>query len=357
MKWFCRVVLCGVCFLYSALCTGAEHREGDDPLDIYCINVGLSSGCGFLRQGDSTLVVSPSGKTMLIDGGRGGSCGAQAVIDTLQRVIPSGGMDYMVATHWDVDHYEGLSTVATYNGGQYLPATIFDPGDMGDDPGPTYKKVFINRRETPTVDRVIDLGGGVTATVVTVNGCILGGTCIDPGTDPNNHCIGLLIRWGGFDYITCGDLPSEWEDPLGAALVSVNRHVDVLHVSHHGANTSTSNAYLYKIQPEFGVISFGFGNNNGHPTQKVINHLNALTDAGGPYTPSYPPVTTIYFTERSEYGQAANTQILQPNPDLGGSIHINIQGDGCQYRFVNEGPNTNSFNNGPYPSDEGEPCL
>lgn len=334
---------------------------GDGDLHIYCINVGHHAGCGFIAQGDSTLIIGPTGKRMLIDGADGGACGADAIEATLDRVAPTPGMDYMLVTHWDEDHYYGIDDVATYKGGIYMPPVIYDIGDIGaSDPTSAYKTMFAGKRQTPDPGLSIDLGGGATAFVVCVNGAIHDGPTITPG-DMNDRSIGVLIRYGGFDYLTCGDLPTDVEEPLGAALVFDGITVDILHASHHGSKNSSSNKYISTILPNFGVISCGVGNGYPHPSQEAINHLNALTDSGSPYSPAYPPVETIYqtedpHTEDPDAGHSANQKILQPDPEGGGSIHIAVLNGGCQYTFSNEGPGTNVFSDGPYPSDSGPPC-
>jgi competence protein ComEC len=325
--------------------------QGDGNLHIYCINV-CNSACGVTqRQGDSTLIISPAGKRLLIDGGGGGSCGADYVTATFQRLIPTGGMDYMIATNWDDDHVQGLDDIATYNSNQYMPQKIYDIGYVDPDNPPTsYTNTFnVDMRITPAVGDAIDLGGGVTLTIVTVKGNVLGGAYVNPGTDENAMSIGVLIQYGGFDYVTCGDLTSDVEDKLGEALKVAGRKIDILRVSHHGASTSTSNYYCSNIQPEFAVISCGAGNTYGHPTQETINHLNGLTDSGDPYSPSYPAVKTIYLTEDPHNGTASNIKVLQPNASSGGSLHITVTSGSC-FAFTNEGPNTNPINDGPYTS-------
>jgi beta-lactamase superfamily II metal-dependent hydrolase len=345
-----------------ALSVSFSWAQGDGNLHIYCINVGDKSGC-FYKQGDSTLIVSPNGTRLLIDGGAAGVCGASQVLDTFARVIPAGGLNWIIASHWDDDHTGGLVEIAKANGGQYMPPVVYDVGDYDSNPGASYSSTFSGRRQTPSVGQVIDLGWGASATVVSVNGNILGGGFVDPGDLDNARSIGFVVQYGGFDYLTLGDLEGtndsthqDTENPLATALTAAGYLIDVHHTSHHGSRFSTLNKFLQLLQPEFAVISFGRGNIFGHPTQQVMNRLNALKDDGTPYTPAYSPVETIYLTEVSEYGTAANTRVLQPNPDLGGSIHITSSGGGCQYTVSNEGPGTNSFNDGPYPSDSGPPC-
>lgn len=345
----------GVLISCLILIPATGNTAGDGNLHIYCINVSNAACSATSRQGDSTLFVSPTEKRLLIDGGGGGSCGSDYVIATLKRVLPTSGMDYMVATNWDNDHASGLDNVAKDN---YMPPTIYDIGYVDEtNPPSEYTSTFSDgMRKTPDPGDTIDLEGGVTLTFVTMKGYIIGGEYVDPGDDENSMSIGALIQYGGFDYVSCGDLTSNVEDKLGAALKSRGRRIDVLRVSHHGADTSTSNVYCSDIQPEFAIISVGAGQGYGHPTQAVINHLNGKTDSGSPYSPAYPAVKTIYLTEDPHNGTASNVQVLQPKPSNGGSIHITVGGDGC-YTISNEGPGTNSFNDGPYSSDEGPPCV
>lgn len=326
-------------------------------LTIYCIEVGLDVD-GFYQQGDSTLVISPTGKRLLIDGGAGGASGSDSVLALFGRVIPTGGMDYMVTTHWDGDHSGGLDNIATYNSNQYMPTTIYDLGDSATEAEAGYNTAFSGRQETPPVGGVLDLGGGCTATFVSTDGYTWGGGYTNPSGDANARSIGLLIQYGGFDYLTLGDLPEDWENDLGPVFEAAGVNVDVLHVSHHGSNVSTDNPFVASILPEYAVISCGDNNGYGHPHQYVLNHLNALTDGGSAYSPAYPAVDTIYTLERGDpaAGTAANVTIVgnghDSDPTLQGSLKITVDENGYEYAFTNEGPNTNTVNDGPYSTDD-----
>jgi beta-lactamase superfamily II metal-dependent hydrolase len=321
-------------------------------LEIYCIEVGLdASDYGFFHQGDSTLIISPDGTTMLIDGGAAGNSGANSVLALLERVIPDGVLDYIVTTHWDGDHSLGLEDIATYNSGQYLPSAVYDLGDSG---GPSYDAAFTGIRSTPAVGDEIDLGGGCTALVVSVDGYIYGEGYVDPKDDKNARSIGFLIRYGGFDYLTLGDLTGDLPDPIGyhpdvegplaESLADAGYSIDVLHVSHHGSAYSTYNEFVAELLPEYAVISCGNNNGYGHPNQSAINRLNGLTWNGNPYSPAYDPVRTIYTLERgdSDAGEADNVRIVgngsSYNAYQQGSLRITAGGGGSWYSFADEGP-------------------
>ncbi|MDP8235378.1 MAG: lamin tail domain-containing protein [Candidatus Erginobacter occultus] len=332
-------------------------------LEIYCVQVGLdASDYGFFRQGDSTLVISPDGTILLIDGGAAGNFGANSVLALLDRIRPEGGIDYYVTTHWDGDHSGGLKDIAAYNSGQYYPAAVYDLDDSG---GPSYDEAFDGIRTTPSVGDELDLGGGCTALFVSVDGHQLGGGYVDPADDANARSIGLLIRYGGFDYLTLGDLTgpsayhSDLETPLGEVLADAGYNIDVLHVSHHGSGGSTGNQFVAALEPEYAVISCGNNNGYGHPSQYALNRLNGLTWDGNPYWNPYPPVRVIYTLERGdpEAGTADNVRVVGEgssyNPYDQGSLNITVGGGGSWYAFAAEGPNTNTIFDGPFLADEG----
>lgn len=343
-------------FLLPILTAGAQN------LEIYCIEVGLSTGGTFGSQGNSTLIIGPNGTSVLIDAGNGGDSGANSVLALFSR-LSLADLDYMITTHWDSDHYNGMDDV----GGSYLPTTIYDLGDTGTPPGTGYETTFSGRRSTPSVGTTINLGSGCTLTFVCVDGHIYGGGYVDPNGTDNGRSIGVLVKYGGFDYLSLGDLEGvtdatphvDIEGPLATALEAAGYQIDVLHVSHHGSQYSTKNAFCADIAAEYAVISTGDGNNYSHPHQYAINHLNALTDGGSAYAPAYPAVTRIYTLEEGEGGTAGNVTIVgaghATDPTLQGSLHITVQSDGsgAQFSFANEGPNTYAISHGPYDSDEG----
>ena len=337
-------------------------------LEIYCIEVGLdASDYGFFRQGDSTLIISPAGTTMLIDGGAAGNAGANSVLALFERITLDGNLDYIVTTHWDGDHSQGLEDIATYNSSQFFSQSSTVVYDLGDSGGPSYDAAFAGNRITPSVGDEIDLGGGCTALFVAVDGNTLGGGFVEnPKDDANARSIGLLIQYGGFDYLTLGDLTGsneydhvDVEGPLSEALSDAGYNIDVLHVSHHGSKYSTGNEFVAELLPEYAVISCGNNNGYGHPHQNAINRLNGLTEEGEVYGDTYTAVRTIYTLERGDpdAGTADNVRIVGNGSSYNaydqGSLQITVGGGGSWYSFASEGPNTNTVFDGPYLSDEG----
>ena len=84
----------------------------------------------------------------------------------------------------------------------------------------------------------------------------------------------LQLRCGTVDILFTGDAIVASEDDMLAAGVLVD--LDILKVGHHGSKTSTSDAFLSVVAPEFAVISAGLNSQYGHPDQEVGDRLTAV---------------------------------------------------------------------------------
>lgn len=279
--------------------------QADSTLKIYHIDVG---------QGDATLILSPTGKSLLIDGGRPGQ--GTATIVPLLASLGISKLDYMVASHYDGDHIGGLDEVVDSTA---QPVIAYDRGDsVGGYEFDQYLNAIRDVRQTISPGDVIDLGGGVTATCLVVDAHIYGGGIVDTsGTNQTENAlsVGLKVDFVGFDYWIAGDLTgggSITADVEGNA-ASVVGNVDVLRVSHHGSNTSTHWPFLGVLLPEVAIISVGDGNPYGHPHQEVLNRLDDL-----------PVTQAVYQTERGEENHSG-TKVQVAN----GTVLIDT--DGSQY--------------------------
>lgn len=59
-------------------------------------------------------------------------------------------------------------------------------------------------------------------------------------------------------------------------LNDVDGHIDVLKAAHHGSETGTSTELLNKVTPQYVVLSYGEGNDYGHPSQDVLDNLKSI---------------------------------------------------------------------------------
>jgi hypothetical protein len=181
---------------------------------------------------------------------------------------------------------------------------------------------------------------GVTVTVVAANGRVIGqsgaGYVACDSNIENENGMALWVKYGGFDYLTGGDLYGSVEGPLGAALKAQGVHVDVLKVSHHGTDTNGTSrlSYLQDISPEYVTISgteTSPVNSDGITYRATIPNLIA---AG---------VKTIYCVPDYNLPAPVPTQVYTANGN------ITITTDGCTYSFSGGNP---YFYHGPYDVDE-----
>ncbi|RSU13752.1 DNA internalization-related competence protein ComEC/Rec2 [Vagococcus acidifermentans] len=96
----------------------------------------------------------------------------------------------------------------------------------------------------------------------------------DNGSGDNN---GSLVLYGAFKdttFLLTGDIEKEVEAQLITDYPGLT--ADVLKVAHHGSDTSSSPAFLAHIRPREGIISAGYQNRHGHPTQRVLAELHAV---------------------------------------------------------------------------------
>lgn len=259
-----------------------ETGSAERLLKIVVIDVG---------QGDATLVTGPSGRAWLIDAGPEGA-GLSSVLPALEKEGVE-RLDGMIATHYDADHIGGFAEVLRGEDQEqetdddWIPAFgLYDRGDSTEKDTPVYQDylaaVSIHRRTTDP-GMVFDLGGGATAAVVVVNGRYADGRAVHLNPDEENEAsIGLLIQYGDFEYFTAGDLtgggaPGGYETKdLETFAGEIVGDIDILHVGHHGSSSSTNETFLEEIKPEAAVISVGRDNDYGHPTETVINRLEAI---------------------------------------------------------------------------------
>ncbi|MEK7523860.1 MAG: MBL fold metallo-hydrolase [Patescibacteria group bacterium] len=228
-----------------------SNAKPDGLLHVFILNVG---------QGDAIFARTPQGTTFLIDGGP-----EKKVLTELKEVLPFWGasIDYLVSTHPDRDHIEGLIAVLK----RYPVRHVLFTG--------VYKKDYfsqeflrlIKEKNIPVIlareDGDIALTDGVTFDVLFPFTPI-----IRQETVTNN--LGLIAKliYGEHEILLTADA----ELPEEEMLIShgVNLQADILKSGHHGSKTSSSEAFLSAINPQFVAISVGLNNSYHHP------HLSTL---------------------------------------------------------------------------------
>lgn len=241
-------------------------------------------------QGDATLIIGPDGTKGLIDAGPPDS-GIGRILPELNRLQIT-GLDWVITSHYDADHLGGLPEVLKGFDQEWDTGDdIAVRGALWDRGGKKFHASFwfdeyiraiehLNQRRMLEVGQDFELGDGATATVVLSNGHYNDGTVHHLNPDEENaSSVAILIEYGSFRYLTAGDLTGggfsgeiETKD-LETQLAALVEPVDVVHLNHHGSQTSSNDNYLDLLTPELAVISVGTDNDFGHPHDAVIRRL------------------------------------------------------------------------------------
>lgn len=222
---------------------------GDGKLHVHLLDVG---------HGDAALVISPTGRTVLVDVGPQEATAFLANRLAEQVTQP---LDLLAITSARPEHAGGLDGVlrAASTDRLVLPAPDADGAD-----GPAAKA---RARGVP-----VYAPGGAAGRPFTVD--LGGGASLElhgPLGEPSAPCMVLRITHGRTAVLFPGDAPQQVESDLlrdGAALRST-----VLRVGARGLATSTGQRWLTAVQPSAAVLSFGPGNEDGAPSPEVLDRL------------------------------------------------------------------------------------
>ncbi len=235
----------------------------DGQLHVHFLDVG---------QGDSTLVVTPSGRQVLIDGGPDGDVVSHALADTL----PGGdrSLDLVVMTHLDSDHSGGLLQVMDrYSVG----AVVAGPQPVLNHAADQWEQKVAQHEVTSQevhAGYAIELDDGVQLRV-------LNPQPTGAFADSNNDSVVMRLTYGEVSVLLTADVEREAEERLMAG--SHELRSTVLKVGHHGSSTSTTERFLDAVDPAVAVVSAGAGNPYGHPAPEVVERLEAKIGAPGVY--------------------------------------------------------------------------
>jgi competence protein ComEC len=249
---------------------GVSQALRADTLRVYVIDV---------EGGGATLVVAPSGQSMLIDSGSPGPAAERdsARIAEAMRAAGLTKINYLFTTHYDGDHVGGApaaNAVAHFD-------RFFDHGEMdpkweqnraGEDRYRAYLAIAAGKRTIVNAGDTIPFGD-VHVDVVASHGTVLsnpingGGAansyCRDaevkaPNTSENSQTTGVLMSYRGFTFLDVGDLTWDKEMDLACPVNKLGR-VSLMLATHHGFfnDQSGAPALLWAIQPQVVIANNG----------------------------------------------------------------------------------------------------
>jgi competence protein ComEC len=228
-------------------------------------------------QGDSLVVVGPTGKTMLVDaGGPIGRNGAAETVassgfDVGEEVVSAylwsrrvRRLDVVVLTHAHTDHMGGMPAVLR----NFRPRELW----VGIDPGSAlYRALLAEAARLGIRVRHLAADDALRWDGVDVYALSPEVSYRNAGAPRNDDSLVLRMQFGRASALLEGDA----ERPSELAMVAAGRvkAVTLLKVGHHGSNTSSTAEFLAAAAPEDAVVSAGRGNSFGHPRAEAIARI------------------------------------------------------------------------------------
>jgi len=212
-------------------------------------------------QGDSSLIITPNGKTILIDAGD--EAHAKKVVSYI-REQGIEKLDLVIATHPDADHIGGMDKVIKN----------FDIGvfAMPDVSAKTNQYKQIQRELKAKKMKAIRLYQGDEVQIDDdIDFEILSPVKGKKYDDTNEYSIVAKIVYKDTSFILMGDATMENEVDIINNVPDID--IYVLKLGHHGSSTSSSDYFITKTSPKIAIISCGKNNKYGHPHQEVMRVL------------------------------------------------------------------------------------
>ena len=309
---------------------GGVQAHAAGKLQVYFVDV---------EGGQSTLFVTPEGHSLLIDTGWPGNDGRDA--DRIVTVAKKAGLtkiDYVLFTHYHVDHVGGLPQLAE----RFPIGTFIDHGPNRElDKGVTeagyaayqkllatgkYKRIEAKPGDTLPI-------AGITVKVISADGNLIASPLPGAG-EANDYCkvsetrpadqtensrsLGTEIIFGKLKLLDLGDLTWDKEMQL---MCPVNKlgHVDVLIVSHHGWNQSSSPALVDAIHARVAIMD------NGAKKGGSLGPLKTIKAA-----PGLEALWQVHYSEEGgpENNTAAELIANPQGPDAGHYLELTATDDG-----------------------------
>ena len=271
--------------LWGANGGAAQTRSN---LDIYVIDV---------EGGNATLLVPPSGESLLIDTG---NVGPEAAVRDAVRIMAAvqdarlTQIDHLIVTHWHNDHFGGLAELA-----KRIPIKHFIDHGANVQPAPAadefvakiYPQLYANAKHTVVKpgDRIAV--AGLDVRVVTSAGETIKAALPGAGA-PNPYCanfkpgdnnaedpmsVGVYIKFGKFRTVHLGDLTKNKEFELMCPNNRIGA-VDLFLGLHHGVSSSNSEVMIHATHPRVAIMNNGTRKGGAPDVMQVLHTSPGLED-------------------------------------------------------------------------------
>ncbi len=228
-------------------------RHADAQLQIDFLDVG---------QGDSALITMPNGTTLIIDGGGRPKFGSERETRSIGESVVSeylwwrglNRVDYVLATHADADHIDGLNDIVRNFG---VNTALVGRAPANDPEFAQFARSLIN-----TNLQIVQSGD-----VIRFGEVELRVLWPPPGTEStNDDSVVLKLQFRERSILLTGDIEKKAE----RSLITPELKADVVKVAHHGSKTSSTDAFVSATNPRLAIISVGQDSMFGHPHAEVV---------------------------------------------------------------------------------------
>lgn len=251
MRRIGSILLFLLCLVLCA-CRGSSLQDSS-VLQVTFLDVG---------QGDCTLLRTTDGD-ILVD------CGPEASQESLCRELKRLGVKriaLMILTHSDEDHIGGADAILD----AFPTDLVYLNGTESNNESAVrlYESLRIHKVKTEVVraGNWFSVGDALLTFLYPFEDSAV--------TDENESSLVFRVQFGETAIMMMGDAEQETETALLDRYVSAHLAAEVLHVAHHGANTSSSEDFLRAVSPSVAVISCGAGNRYGHPDGRTLARLS-----------------------------------------------------------------------------------
>jgi competence protein ComEC len=281
-------VIAGLAAMLGWLEPDGAAAQTRSNLEIYVIDV---------EGGNATLLVAPSGESLLIDTG---NVAPDAAIRDAARILAATQdarltqIDHLIVTHWHGDHFGGLAELA-----KRIPIRHFIDHGANVQPAPAaddflakaYPELTAKAKHTVVKpgDRITI--PGLEVRVVTAAGETIKAPLPGAGT-ANPYCasfkpgdnnaedpmsVGVHVKFGKFRTIHLGDLTRNKEFELMCPNNRIGA-VDLLLGLHHGQATSNSEVLVHATHPRVAIMNNGTRKGGEPETMRVVHTSPGLED-------------------------------------------------------------------------------
>ncbi len=276
-----RRLLPGIIIALTLACSAQAKKT----LDFYFIDV---------EGGQATLIVAPSGQSLLVDAGWPGYNNRDA--DRIAKATKSAGVkkiDYLLITHYHLDHVGGVPQLL----GKLDVGTFVDHGPNTETGKEARELNESYERALATGKHLVVKAGdkiplkGVDVEIVTANGDAIkndlpggGPNSLCPGSktwpaDPseNGRSVGFVLTYGKFRFVDFGDLTGRKELDLACPDNRIGP-INLYLTTHHGFNQSNAEPLVHALKPRVAVMNNGARKGGSPEAWRVVKSFPGLED-------------------------------------------------------------------------------